>query len=184
MERAAQAATVLSFKINPLWTWCVLKVCLWQIDIANQRRWKEKSQSIDNWGAKRSAGCCFLAPNSIEWEQKERQGGLFPITQPLFTTKLKRCFAVLLLNRLSHDALSQCKVIVHSWRQHNHYSCWSLGVNHRHFRHQKHQSASIFNHFAYILLCSLFKEMLFLGSYWNHHFQSIMQKWTVNPLSF
>lgn len=51
-------------------------------------------------------------PQPIESAQKERQRGLFPITQPLFMTKLKRCYAVRLLNRLSRDALSRCKFIV------------------------------------------------------------------------
>lgn len=51
-------------------------------------------------------------PQPIESAQKERQKGLLPITQPLFMTKLKRCCAVCLLNRLSRDALSRYKFIV------------------------------------------------------------------------
>lgn len=102
---------------------------------------KSKSPNTDNWRAKRSPRCWFLAHWPIEWAQKERRRGLLPITQPLFMTKLKQFYAALLLNRLSHDALSRCKVIVHAWRHHSRHSCSCLGVKQQHFRHLKHLKA-------------------------------------------
>lgn len=134
---------------------------------------KGKSQNIDNWIAKQNPRCWFLAYWPIEWAQKEKQGGLFPITQPLFMTKLKQFYAARLLNRLSHDALSCCKVIVHAWRQHNRHSFSCLGVNQQHFRHQKHLKVQahliillfLLHHihmYCFIFFC---KKILLLGSY-------------------
>lgn len=137
---------------------------------------KSKSPNTDNWTAKRSPRCWFLAHWPIEWAQKERQRGLLPITQPLFTTKLKQFYAALLLNRVSHDALSRCKVIVHAWRQHGRHSCSCLGVNQQHFSHQKRPKAPahwiispfLLHHIRTYCFNHSWKKIPLLGSYSNH----------------
>lgn len=177
---------VLRLKMNPSGTWCEVR----QIDIAKQQRWKANLLILTYWTAKWSPRCWFLAHWPIEWAQKERQRGLLPITQPLFTTKLKQFYAALLLNRVSHDALSRCKVIVHAWRQHSRHSCSCLGVNQQHFSHQKRPKApahwiiSLFllHHIHTYCFNHSWKKSPLLGSYSNHCFSSINQKlsWTLD----
>lgn len=148
---------------------------------------KGKSPHTDKWTAKRSPRCWFLAHWPIEWAQKERQRGLPPITQPLFTTKLKQFYAALLLNRVSHDALSRSEVIVHAWRQHGRHSCSCLGVNQQHLSHQKRQHIELFHFSCYttsIQYCfnHSWEKIPLSGSYSNHCFRSINQNlsWTLD----
>lgn len=109
----------------PVWSRCVLRcvgvigfqLVLWQRWTEQKEKVREGNSKILEWNSENLPRMLLPAPHSfnttnLSIERAQKGGmGLFPITQPLFTTKLNRCSAFLLLNRLSHDAL---KVIVYA----------------------------------------------------------------------